>query len=110
MAQSVGEIKAKLTVDTQQFNQGMDQAKNKMTETSRSANLLETSMLAVGMAARAVGAAAVTAIGASVGIAASFEQSMARVQAVSGATDEQLSQLEDTARELGATTEFINKN
>ena len=106
MAQSVGEIKAKLTVDTQQFNQGMDQAKNKMTETSRSANLLETSMLAVGMAARAVGAAAVTAIGASVGIAASFEQSMARVQAVSGATDEQLSQLEDTARELGATTEF----
>jgi hypothetical protein len=39
---------------------------------------------------------------------ATFEQSMAKVKAVSGATGEQFSMLEAKARELGATTRFTS--
>ncbi|AIU39708.1 tail length tape-measure protein [Vibrio phage phi 2] len=46
------------------------------------------------------------ALGAPVKIAAQFEQSMAKVGAVSNATDEQLAQLTATARSLGATTSW----
>lgn len=43
---------------------------------------------------------------ASVSIGMDFEQSMSQVQAISGASADELSQLEATAREFGATTVF----
>lgn len=46
------------------------------------------------------------ALGTPVKIAAQFEQSMAKVGAVSNATDEQIAQLTATARNLGATTSW----
>ncbi|MEM9761948.1 MAG: phage tail tape measure protein, partial [Pseudomonadota bacterium] len=57
-------------------------------------------------------AAAVASVGAGVALAsalrdiASFETSLRRVAAVTGATGQQLQDLEDTARQLGATTTF----
>jgi TP901 family phage tail tape measure protein len=52
-------------------------------------------------------AAGIGAIGvASVSAAADFEQSMARVGAVSGATTEELEELEAVAKEMGSTTVF----
>lgn len=57
---------------------------------------------AVGSAVQALGAFAVS----SVTTAAAFEQGMANVGAISGATDAQLATLTATARELGATTSF----
>ena len=39
-------------------------------------------------------------------VGATFESSMANVQAISGATDDELKMLSDTAKEFGATTKF----
>lgn len=51
--------------------------------------------------------APITAIGAlSVRTFAKFEQSMAKVQAVSGATEQQFQDLNDVAKEMGRTTVF----
>ncbi len=56
----------------------------------------------------AAGAAAAAAFGAGAIIRtlANFEQSMARVKAVTGATEAEFQQLRGVAKELGATTEF----
>src|SRR5699024_7522850 len=51
-------------------------------------------------------AALAVALGAPVKVAADFEQAMARVGAVSNATDEQMAALTQSARHLGATTVF----
>ncbi|MEL6576078.1 MAG: hypothetical protein AAFQ81_09320, partial [Pseudomonadota bacterium] len=65
----------------------------------------------LGAAAVAAGAA-VAAIGTGIALSgalsqvASFETSIRRVGAVTGATGRELEQLEDTARQLGATTTF----
>lgn len=110
MAQSVGEIKAKLTIDTQQFNQGMKQAKKDLDESSAKARKTAESFQSIKRAAFAVGSAVISGVGASVMVAANFEQSMSRVQAVSGATAEEMMRLEETARELGESTEFSASN
>ena len=66
--------------------------------------------LAMSMAPVAIAAGAVlAAFGSCVGVAASFEDQMAKVGAVSRATPEELRQLEAAARELGATTQFTAK-
>lgn len=51
-------------------------------------------------------AALAVALGAPVKVAADFEHAMARVGAVSNATDEQMAALTQSARHLGATTVF----
>ena len=50
--------------------------------------------------------AVVAAGGAAVGLAANFDSSMSQVQAVSGATAEDMEVLREKAREMGATTKF----
>ncbi len=54
------------------------------------------------VAATAIGAAAVAAVN----VGMEFERQMSAVQAISGATAEELAQLEDKARELGQTSVF----
>ncbi|WP_242447987.1 phage tail tape measure protein [Bacillus thuringiensis] len=63
-------------------------------------------MSALGKASAVAGVAIVASVGASVKAAANFEQSMAKVKAISGATDSEFKQLENTAKHLGATTQF----
>ncbi|WP_255288591.1 phage tail tape measure protein [Bacillus thuringiensis] len=63
-------------------------------------------MSALGKASAVTGVAMVAAIGATVKSAANFEQSMAKVKAISGATDTEFQQLNATAKNLGATTQF----
>ncbi|WP_077317571.1 phage tail tape measure protein [Virgibacillus proomii] len=66
---------------------------NSMKSAGRSASMYLTApLLAAGGAAIATGV--------------SFDDSMARVQAISGATGDQLEQLRDKAKEMGATTKF----
>lgn len=63
--------------------------------------------LALGMAPVALAAGVMLgAFGACVGVAAGFEDQMAKVGAVSRASSEEMAALEATARELGATTQF----
>jgi TP901 family phage tail tape measure protein len=66
-------------------------------------------LAAAGLAAAGV-AAATAAVGAfgvsAVNVAGNFEQAMANVGAISGATDDELAALTQTARDLGASTSF----
>lgn len=63
--------------------------------------------LALGMAPVALAAGVILgSFGACVGVAAGFEDQMAKVGAVSRASSEEMAALEATARELGATTQF----
>ena len=63
--------------------------------------------LALSMAPAALAAGAMLgAFGACVGVAAGFEDQMAKVGAVSRASSEEMAALEAAARELGATTQF----
>ena len=55
-------------------------------------------------AVAAVGGAAVGAVSAAVDVGANFEKSMSKVQAISGATGEELSALEQAAKNMGAST------
>ena len=63
--------------------------------------------LALAMAPVALAAGVMLgALGSCVGVAAGFEDQMAKVGAVSRASSEEMAALEATARELGATTQF----
>ena len=61
--------------------------------------------MALGAAVAGVGALAV-GLGKSVGVAADFEQSMAKVKAITGATGDSFSGLEQLAKDLGSSTSF----
>lgn len=52
---------------------------------------------------------AIAAAGAAVKIGADFEESMSKVSALTGASEKEMSKLEDTARDLGKTTAFSAK-
>ena len=106
MAANAGEIKAKLVLDNQQFRRGMKEAQDEMQKTTKSADNTSQGISTLNKASAAAGVAVVAAVGASVKAAANFEQSMAKVKAISGATDTEFAQLTATAKNLGATTQF----
>lgn len=101
-----GEIKAKLTLDLTNFNANMAKAKNDMDKTSKSSQKLKSDLTTMRTGFMAVGTAAVAGIGYAVYHAANFEHAMARVKALTSATDTEFSALSGTARDLGAATEF----
>ncbi|PEF88518.1 phage tail tape measure protein [Bacillus thuringiensis] len=103
---NAGEIKAKLVLDNAQFKRGMQEAQTEMQKTAKGSKDTSNSMSALGKASAVTGVAMVAAIGATVKSAANFEQSMAKVKAISGATDTEFQQLNATAKNLGATTQF----
>ncbi|PFJ19689.1 phage tail tape measure protein, partial [Bacillus cereus] len=101
-----GEVRARLILDNAQFRQGIQQARSEMQGLGQGATSTASSMSTLTKASAAVGTAVVAAIGASVGAAANFEQSMARVKAISNATDSEFAALSKTAKDLGASTQF----
>ncbi|ANN34925.1 phage tail tape measure protein [Bacillus thuringiensis serovar coreanensis] len=105
-AANAGEVRARLILDNAQFRQGVQQARSDMGGLSSSAASSAKGMSALTTASAAVGTAVVAAVGASVSAAANFEQGMARVKAISGATDGEFAKLSQTAKDLGASTQF----
>ncbi|PEV88408.1 phage tail tape measure protein [Bacillus thuringiensis] len=103
---SAGEIRARLTLDNAQFRRGMQEAQTEMQNTANKSKQTSEGVSMLGKASAVAGVAVVAAVGASVKAAANFEQSMAKVKAISGATDEEFKQLNATAKNLGATTQF----
>lgn len=106
MAANAGEVRAKLVLDNAQFRQGVNQARQDMQGLGRGAQDTSKGISTLNKASAAAGIAIVASVGASVKAAANFEQSMAKVKAISGATDAEFKQLESTAKTLGATTQF----
>ncbi|MDR4250704.1 phage tail tape measure protein [Bacillus pumilus] len=103
---SVGEITATLTLQSNQFTAGVAQAQAQMQQMGNSAKSLSSQMGLVQKAALAVGGAVVVGIGASAKAAATFEQQMSAVKAVSGATAGEMKTLTDLAIKLGESTSF----
>lgn len=106
MSANAGEVRARLTLDNTQFRQGMQQAQQQMQQMDKGSQNAAKGMSMLNVASAAAGVAVVASVGASVKAAANFEQSMAKVKAISGATDSEFKQLEATAKGLGATTQF----
>jgi TP901 family phage tail tape measure protein len=103
---SIGEIKGTLTLSTEEFDKalkrardGMDQTGKKSRQTSKDIEMIQNASLGM---VTAVGAA----FAASVGVAASFEQKLADIKSVSGATGAEMEQLGNLAQEMGQKTAF----
>ncbi|MER3121280.1 phage tail tape measure protein [Bacillus altitudinis] len=105
-AVSVGEIVARLELDSSQFSSSVSQAENQMQQMGNSAQSLSKQMGLIQTAALAVGGAVVAGIGVSVKTAADFEQAMSKVQSISGATGQDFQDLQNIAMKLGETTKF----
>ncbi|MDA1478274.1 phage tail tape measure protein [Bacillus changyiensis] len=77
-------------------------------EVSKELNAVYHSATTAGKALSAIGAAGTVGIGLTVKAAADFEKAMSRVGALANATNEQMGELTETARHLGATTQFTD--
>lgn len=103
---NVGEITAHLVLETDQFNQGMQEAQNSMNTTAQVAGTTSAAIDAIQKSALAVGTGIAAVFAASVTTAANFEQKMKDVEAVSGATGAEMEQLGELAKEMGQKTAF----
>jgi TP901 family phage tail tape measure protein len=101
-----GEIRARLVLSSDQFNRGLRDARTQMDATGQSARRVSKDIGLIHDAALALGGAMAVGIGAAVVTAANFEQKMADVQAVSGATGDEMTKLGDLAKEMGMKTAF----
>ena len=92
------------------FQRGMSKAQRSLANFEKSTRRARGMVVgATGAMARgftAVGAAATVAIADSIRVFASFESSMLRVKAITGATGQEFQDLTNLAKELGATTAF----
>jgi len=82
---------------------------SKLDKTSQKLSKMGNSMTAIGKKAAvkfAIMGAAITGV---MTIFAGYEKQMSKVKAISGATEKEFAQLQETARSLGATTKFSAK-
>ena len=93
MAIKVGDVLVKIGVDTTGLDRGLKSAGDKMTHAGKQLSMKVTAPL--------------TVFGAlSIRTAADFSKSMAKVNAVTGATSTEFTKLTQQAKDLGATTQF----
>lgn len=81
---------------------------NELEKNAKSANGASAEVKQLGLAYAALSAAMAVVITKAIQTAATFEQSMAKVKAISGATGEEFARLRQQAIELGATTVFTS--
>jgi len=86
-------ISGKVDNSLNAVSQKVDKAFSKMMKVAKSATLVG-------------GAAATAAVTGAIKAGSSFESQMSTVEAISGATEKQIEQLENKAKEMGATTQF----
>lgn len=106
----LGSIVAHLRLEMNDFNSRLNDAVNRIKETQQQFEGLSSfgkSLSTVGAALTAGVTAPVVALGASVvQTQMKFQDSMAKVKALSGATGEDFKMLEDTAKKFGESTVF----
>lgn len=86
-------ISGKVDNSLNAVSQKVDKAFSKITKVAKSATLVG-------------GAAATAAVTGAVKAGSSFESQISTVEAISGAAEKQITQLEEKAKEMGATTQF----
>ena len=106
----LGSIVAHLKLEMSDFNSNLNRAVEQVNQTQSSFSGLKAtgeSLSSVGTALTAGVTAPVVALGASVvKTQMTFEHSMSKVKALSGATGSDLKLLEDTAKQMGASTVY----
>jgi TP901 family phage tail tape measure protein len=102
----VGEIRARLILNADNFNQNMDNARNSMESTGDAATQLSSDFQEIQVAAGIVGGAVAAIMGVVVTQAAEFERKMSDIKSVSGATASEMEQLADLAKKAGESTSF----
>lgn len=111
MAWNLGDIFAKLTLDTSDFNANIKSAASAIDtfgkDMGNNLNTVANTLTNTGKLLSTAITAPVVAFGTySIKAAADFELAMANVQAVAQVTDKELAQLTELARELGRATVF----
>ncbi|WP_236146596.1 phage tail tape measure protein [Paenibacillus xylanilyticus] len=81
---------------------------NELEKNAKSANGASAEVKQLGLAYAALSAAMAVVITKAIQTAATFEQSMAKVKAISGATGEEFEKLRQQSIDLGATTVFTS--
>lgn len=100
MASESGSVIIKITGDDTDFKEKVNGlGKTVQSGVGKLGNVAKTAAVAVGGAMVAMG-------GYAIKVGSDFESAMSNVAAISGATGDDLQMLEDTAREMGATTQF----
>lgn len=107
---NLGDIVAHLKLEIGDFTNKLNEAKSSIDDTSKQFDGLTQagqSLTSVGTALTAGVTAPVVALGAAaIKTGSEFSTAMSKVQALSGASAEDMQKLEATAREMGATTVF----
>ena len=100
MATKIGSLFGEVLLDTRKMERSLKRAQRKLTRFGRNASAAGKS-LAVGFGAPLAGMSVLA-----IKTFADFEQEMAKVKAVSGATNEEFARLTKLAEHLGTTTRF----
>lgn len=114
MSVNVGTAVGYLDLDTSKFKAGLKDAQSTLSEFTNSSNNAGTRFEALGSSLKTVGSTITTAVSlpllalgaGAIKVAGDFEAGMSKVQAISGATGEDMKKLENMAKEMGATTMF----
>lgn len=117
MAIDVGSAIAYLDLDTSGFTNGISGAASALKDFVTSSDSISTKVTNLGSSMSAMGASLsksvtlpIVGLGtAATKTAADFEAAMSKVEAISGATGDEMSQLRDKAIEMGAKTKFSAK-
>lgn len=100
MSLKIGELWAALTADDSDFNKTLDSAESKFKGTGKS-------MEKIGLGLTAAVTAPIVGIGtAAFKAGADFEESMSKIEAVAGASGDELAKLRDLALEMGKKTKY----
>ncbi len=95
----IGEIRSRITLNTKDFSTKIEKVKKQTKTANVEVEDLRNAFMGLSVAMGAV-------VASSVAVAAQFEQSMAKVRSVTGATSEEFDKLKNKAAELGSTTAF----
>lgn len=114
MSVSLGQAVGYLLLDTTGFSTGLTTAGGQLSGFQRTMNNFAGSMTGIGNSMTAVGGSLTKNItlplaglgGVITKVSSDFEAAMSKVEAISGATGDEVEQLEDKAKEMGATTKF----
>lgn len=117
MAIDVGQAVAYLTLDISKFRSGMADAMSSLQSFESSSSTLSSKLSSFGSSLSTVGSTltktvTVPIVGlgtAATKVAGDFDEAMSKVEAISGATADQMSDLRDKAIEMGAKTKFSAK-
>jgi TP901 family phage tail tape measure protein len=102
----VGEIRARLILNADDFNRNMNDARQSMETTGEAAGSLTSDIQAIQVTAATVGGAVAAIMGVAVTQAAQFEQKMSNIKSVSGANASEMEELADLAKLAGESTAY----